>query len=230
MKYLKRVIFCSLVTNLNSFLTMNVTYFPDFKFFVDGVTVFLFLGTFLFSFIDILVLKLFSIKARSKIYESLKFIFYLVIIRQNVGALEVLLTSPIEFWEIDILALDLIYYAAHLIPFVFITYYFWKYRVEIALGLFSTQIMMYGVDSLINTEGTDLLSEFMKNYLGFEYVSNFMKVVVLLSFLAIFLGVTIFLRKQGVYDYRSRKEQWNEKANKGYYARPLLQINNGRGD
>lgn len=70
-----------------------------------------------------------------------------------------------------------------------------------------------------NSIKPDYLSYLFKHYFGIEHISNVTKGLVMLLLYIIFLSLTIYLRKKGIYDIRSGQEQWQEKVEVGYYAR-----------
>jgi len=224
MKYLKRVFYFWLVINLNAFLMYNTSFFTKngelFSITVGTLTLLLIIGLFIFSFPAIGLIKLISIKLYSFIYDSTKFICYFATILVHFEGLYTLLLGTSIQSEI-ITGLSIF---GCFILFIYILYCFWKYRLEITIGMFLTNFVVYQFNFwvttyLISTNKPDLLSKFMQQYLGIEHVTNPMKGIVLLLFLAIFLTITIFLRKKGVYDYRSSEEQQQEKLREGYYAR-----------
>jgi hypothetical protein len=187
---------------------------------IDTITLMLTFGWFIFSFVAIGIIKLISMKKNKFIYESKKFIIYFTFLFHNFAGLSVLLFHNYIKNELINCLLIFIYY----ILFIFILYYFWKYRLEIVIGMLLTNLFVYKINFwfstyLIHTNKPDLLSKFMQQYLGLAHVTNPMKGVVLLLFLVIFLTITIFLRKKGVYDYRSSQEQRQEEMQEGYYAR-----------
>ena len=218
--YLKKVFIFAITITLFYLIVNNLLIFPEgqmkISFVMDTPTIIILIGNWLFSFVLVGIIKLLSNKLDSIIYVSDKVIFYSAVVFSNFGGLEVLLFHSLEQKYLNNNFI-FIFTSFYFIILLYIVYYFWKYRLEIAVGLF---ISNYALGTqFVSSIKTDYMSYFFKHYFGVEHLSNVSKGLVMLLLLGIFLGITIYLRKNGVYDYRSRQEQWQEKVGEGYYSR-----------
>ena len=219
-KYLKKVLIFALTISFFYLIVNNLLIFPEGKMKISLVmvtpTIIILMGYWIFSFLFVGLLKLISIKIDNFIYHSNKMIFYSAMIFKSFDGLEVLLFHSLEQKCFNNL-LQIIFSSFYFMLLVIILYYFWKYRLELAIGLFiSNYLRVLGFVSAIKP---DYMTYFFKQYFGIENISNVSKGLVMLLLLGIFLTITIYLRKKGVYDYRSKEEQNQEKVGEGYYSR-----------
>jgi hypothetical protein len=219
LRYIKNLFYYVIIDNLFDFLFYNIFKESNkFTIIIDHWTI----GTFVVSILDGLVLigilKLISLKLNTYIYKSQKFIIFLFIIYNNIGGLEILLTSPVRKKYLSSFQFLYVVSLIYLLISLILIYYYWKYRLEITIGIVITNFII-SFTKLDHLDKTDFLDIIIKNNFGIEYISNFNKGLIMLGFLIITITIPIYLRKIGVYDYRSRKEKWQEKVGKDLYAR-----------
>ncbi|PRX26714.1 hypothetical protein BX659_11978 [Orenia metallireducens] len=218
-EYLKKIGYFALVYILTDWFFHNLSFFSNGEFGVSlTVDIWTLIGIIILvihSIFHIAIIKLVSIKLDKFIYKSIKFIIYSAFIQSCFEGFDVLFFSP---WKKIPLGVVYFFGALYFIALVLSLYYLWKYRVELAGGMFIINLIIYKTNlAVLNKE--DFLDRLVINYFNLGNYTNFCKGVVLLIVLLIFLAITIFLRKKGVYDYRNRQEQWQEKMKQGYYAR-----------
>lgn len=178
----------------------------SFKSGFDGLSLILIISTFIFSFVFIAIVKLLSVKINRFIYESYASISYIafnfVTADWIVNLLGPLREQRTIWFEIMCDSSIII----QLILCTLVIYYFWKYRLEISLGIFIGRILQsYGIATKILAV---IFSIKPTNREKFYLVS---------AIVIIFIALTILLRKLNVYDFRSRKDKWLETTGEGPY-------------
>ncbi|WP_181186445.1 hypothetical protein [Orenia metallireducens] len=218
-EYLKRVGYFALVYILTNLFFHNLSFFSNGEFGVSlTVDIWTLIGIIILvihSIFHVGIIKLVSIKLDKFIYKSTKFIIYSAFIQSCFEGFDVLFFGPWKKLSAgEVYSIVTLYFTV----LVLSLYYLWKYRVELAVGMFIINLIIYKANlAALNKE--DFLDRLLSNYFELGNYIHFFKGVLLLIVLMIFLAITILLRKKGVYDYRSRQEQWQEKMKQGYYAR-----------
>lgn len=206
--YLKKVLCLAFFYIFTDVLFYNVDYFIKngsiIRIGFDALSVAIYFGSFLLSFLFVLAIKLLSKRIDKFIYESNTMIIYIAICLQSFTGLYVLLFKTIEK-QVWLLGLTITLGYSFLI--VYILYKFWKYRLEITLGLFLTRVMFTGNGFII---------EFYKT-IGVKKPNDFLQGISISTIFVIFILLSVFLQKKGVYDFRSRKDKWLESVGQGPY-------------
>ena len=218
--YFKKALLFAVVMILLSLFVNNIVLFKGghiITLTLDWGTLIIIIGTFLDSFVKILIIKLLSLKM-GKYFYSNKIIIYSAIAFESFVGFEILLFHHFnDFLDRNLIILYLIVYICFSLIAI-IVYYTWKYRIEIVSGLFIMNLIIRKT-ALGNLTKTDFLDVFFAEHLGIDPVSNFFKGMFLLGIYGIYLAIVIYLRKKGVYDLRNKKEKREEKDGQGYYAR-----------
>ena len=222
--YFKKVLLYAFIMILLGLFMNNIALFKGghiITLTLDWGTQIIIIGTFLYSFVIILIIKLISLKMGEYFYSN-KLIIYSAIAFESFAGFEILLFHDLFHHLIDFLYQNLIILYVIISIFIsliaIIVYYNWKYRIEIVSGLFIMNLVIRKT-ALGNLTKTDFLDAFFAEHLGIDPVSNFSKGMFLLGIYGIYLAIAIYLRKKGVYDRRSKKEKREEKDGQGYYAR-----------
>ncbi|MGM0410993.1 MAG: hypothetical protein ACQEQF_09560 [Bacillota bacterium] len=221
-RYFQKVIYFALVYEL------VYLFFHNFHVFTKGELIFkltldiwVFIGilvTVIYSFFYVGIIKIISFNLCQFIYNSDKFIIYLASLSSSFEMFALLFFS---LWREKIHSgyfLGYILMICYFIILLLCLYYFWKYRLEVIGGFFIINTISYETN-LVLLKKEDFLDRLLSDYLTFGNFNNFFKGLILLTMLSLVVGIAIFLRKKGVYDYRSRQEKWRAKMKQGYYAR-----------
>lgn len=220
-EYIKKSLYFGLIFNLVGLFEHNIKIFPKkgtvYSVFIDFWTLVIFIGIFLYAFIFIAILFFISKKINNSIYKSKKVIGYIAFITASLDGLMVLLFK--HLWiNNDVVGIFIT--IGYFLLAVSLVYFFWKYRIEIASGVFLTN-MIYYQTNLISSNDTDLVTRLFNQYYGISHLSDPIKGLILLLMLVVYLTILIFLRKKGIYDYRKKKELWQEKMGEGPYKKDL---------
>jgi hypothetical protein len=214
-EFIKKVIYFDIVNNLADIFFSNTFLFEDGKIFrviVDAWTFIFFIGWFFYGIIAIGIIKFLSVKVNKFMYESDKFICYMAFILRGSTWFNVAFCdfSNEIFWQIFAGLTSLLCFVVSIL-FLF---RFWKYHVEINAGVFLTAFIY----AFTHWE--------VPFYMMFNIVkpSYFLRGLFILGILVIFLSTVIFLRKKGLYDFRSRKDKLMEVKEEGPYQKNVKVI------
>lgn len=210
--FLKRVLYFGLVGNLTNYLFDNLIITKDndllnIKFLFNSWTIILIIGFFCFSFLFVAIIKILSIKINRFIYESYTSLAYIAFLEISAEWIVSLLGSTSEHGNkvlFNIISDFTI--IMQLILCMLVIYYFWKYRIEICVGIFIGRILQnFGL-------ATQILS-----HIFLEKPTNIEKFYFISIVVILFITLTIILRRFNVYDFRSRKDKWLEATGEGPY-------------
>jgi hypothetical protein len=204
--YLLKIVDFTIIYILTDLFFSNLIFFKGGKIFdlsIDGITLMLIITGFLYSFIYIGIIKLVSIKINDFIYNSNVMICYTAFIFRSYDWFYTLFFgwfAKTLSWT-DILVNNLITFVS-LIVVVLPLYYFWKYRIEISVGMFL---------------GGLLYSDIFNRIPQLKMPDDWKQGITISIIVALFIGIAVSLRKLGVYDFRSQKDKWQEKLGEGPY-------------
>jgi len=170
-------------------------------------TLVLLVGWFFCGIIGIGIMRFFSTKINKFIYESNAFVCYTAFILRGLTWFNVSFFKFLDeyLWGI----ISGIIYVSTFVLIILTLFYYWKYHIEMNISIFLTAFI-FGF--------THWEKPFYLNF-GIANPGDFLRGVFILGILILFLLLVIFLRKIGLYDFRSRKDKWLETAGEGPYKR-----------
>lgn len=176
-----------------------------FKLTFDSWNIIFLITGFLYGLITVGIIKFISSKIDRFIYDSNKMICYLAVLFEGLTWFEISFFHFLEYsyFQIPITLIAITYF----VGLIFILYYFWGYRIEIAIGIILNATIY---------EQTDWPVRFYKQ-LNIPKPSHFQQGLFYLGVIIIFLVITISLRRMKVYDFRSSKDKWQEALGEGPY-------------
>lgn len=207
-EFIKKVIYFDIIFNLTDIFLSNTSFFQKgqvFRVNVDMWTLLFLIWWFFGGIIGILILKFLSSKVNRFIYESNKFVCYLAFITRGTDWIFGLIFGFLKKFEI----IEMLVYIIYFVALILLIYYFWKYRKEISFSIFLTA-SIYAF--------THLEIQLYSSY-GVLKVNEFLRGLTLVPVLILVILILVFLRRKGVYDFRSREDKWLEKIGDGPYKR-----------
>jgi len=208
--FLKKALYFDLVYNITWLFFNNIYIFQKgyaFKIFFDFWVVWNLVYFFLEGLLAIVIIKFLSTKINKFLYDSIEFICYSVVIYKCFDWFEICFFHSIHDYFFGIPA-DIIVICYFTLG-VLALYYFWKYRIEIGIGLFIPAYIFHK---------THLETPFFR-FLNISHPSDFLLGILLVIICILVLFVMLFLRKLKIYDFRSRKDKWLELQGEGPYKR-----------
>src|SRR5690554_5605887 len=202
-EYFKKVILFTLGKILiysfcYNFLILNKEYIFYFNF--NTWHIIDIIGLFVFSFIDIGIIKLISNTINEKMYKSNKIIFYYSIIFQSRIGIEILLFNPTQKNTNFLIILSYIYL---LLIFVIINY-LRKYYLELTGVVVLTNLAIF---HLVLSRPDDFIDIIARNVFNISGVSNPVKGVIFLVFIIICLTLIILFKKFIITAEKSKKQK-----------------------
>jgi hypothetical protein len=210
--FIKRALYFGLIYNIanaisDNFIIIKHQQSYSIKVAFDMFSILIIIGFFIFAFLLVAIIKLLSVKINQFIYESYTSITYIAFIAVTVD------------WVVNLLGISgesgnkILFYVlcystifGQLILCTLVIYYFWKYRIEIGLGIFLGRILFtFDIADKIYLQILSIKPTDVKRF-------YLISIIVIL-----FIALTIILRKLNVYDFRSRKDKWLEATGEGPY-------------
>lgn len=205
-EFVKKSLFFGLINNLVVCFFQNVTLFQKnevFKLSVDGWSIVVFTGIFIYSFAFVGIIKLIACRINNFIY-SYKMIAYIAFTHASID------------WVINLLGraeghggiISYLIIAGQLVFCTLLLYYGWKYRFELSTGVFLGQFL-FAYNIVENTY----------RHFSHKKPKNVEEFYLITAIVLMFLIIAFILRKLNVYDFRSQKDKQLEVMGEGPYKR-----------